>query len=65
MTCLRIPGHERYLTVLSQAVQAACKGRKKPQVALAEVADQWRKITAELGRAAQREAYTRSLGLEP
>ena len=65
MTCIRIPGWQRYLTALDEAVVAACTGRKTSSEALAQVADAWQTITSELGLEAQRVAYTRSLGLEP
>ena len=65
MTCIRIPGWQRYLTALDEAVVAACTGRKTSSEALAQVADAWQMITSELGLEAQRVAYTRSLGLEP
>lgn len=64
MMCLRIPGHDLYMAALSEAVEQACTGVQKPRDALANVAQQWRKITDQLGLDKQKAAYARSLGLE-
>lgn len=63
LTVLRIPGRLRYLAALDQAVRQAVSGELESQAALAQAAEAWRKITAELGLEAQREAYHRDLGL--
>jgi hypothetical protein len=60
----RIPGRNRYLAALDQAVQKVISGQATSQAALAEAAKTWDAITTELGRDAQRDAYSRSLGLE-
>jgi multiple sugar transport system substrate-binding protein len=65
MVCLRIPGWQRYLAAVDQAVQDACAGTHTPPAALAAAAEAWNAITAELGLEVQRTAYMRSLGLEP
>lgn len=65
MHALRIPGREKYLAALDQAVRDAVEGKAKPQEALTAAAKQWSEITAQLGREPQRKAYQRSLGLEP
>jgi multiple sugar transport system substrate-binding protein len=65
VSSIRIPGHREYLAALDQAVYRAMAGDVSPQQALTETADAWRKITERLGVDSQREAYTRSLGLEP
>lgn len=65
LSSIRIPGRRRYLTALDAAVAAARSGEQSPQEALAEAAKAWAAITEELGVDKQREAYTRSLGLEP
>ncbi|MCU0961718.1 MAG: extracellular solute-binding protein [Pirellulaceae bacterium] len=65
MVCLRIPGYQRYLAALDQAVQDACAGTQTPPAALASAAEAWIAITTELGMDSQRTAYMRSLGLEP
>jgi len=62
---LRLPGRARYLAALDEAVQAAVRGDRPPAECLAEAADQWRKITEELGVDNQRRAYWRSLGKNP
>lgn len=65
MSCLRIPGAQRYMDVLDEAVARACQGTASPADALAEVATAWQQITEELGLESQRKAYLHSLGLEP
>lgn len=65
ITALRIPGRERYLTALSEAVTDALAGKESPQVLLKRVAATWEKITIELGSDRQQLAYQRSLGLLP
>ena len=61
----RIPGRERYLTALDEAVQRAVSADATPQAALDDAAMRWREITADLGVPSQRRAYRRCLGLEP
>jgi len=63
LVILRIPGADRYLAALDDAVRRAVHGPVTAPVALNGVAEQWRGITAELGLDRQREAYQRSLGL--
>ncbi|MHB8973182.1 MAG: extracellular solute-binding protein [Pirellulaceae bacterium] len=65
MFCLRIPGWQRYLSALDQAVQEARTGTKTSAAALAGAVEAWHAITQELGLESQKSAYTRSLGLEP
>jgi multiple sugar transport system substrate-binding protein len=62
---LRIPGHERYLAALDDAVAQALGAEKSAADALAEAAAEWKAITEQLGVDAQRKAYCRSLGIEP
>jgi ABC-type glycerol-3-phosphate transport system substrate-binding protein len=59
---VRLPGSLRYQAALDQAVQRAIKDGQDPQASLRQAADEWRKITAEIGVAAQREALDHSLG---
>jgi multiple sugar transport system substrate-binding protein len=61
---LRIPGEEKYLAALDAAVHAAVRGEKSPADALSAAAEEWSKITDELGLDAQRHAYRSSVGLE-
>jgi len=61
---LRIPGRDRYMSVLDEAVHCAVRGKVSPQEALEVAADRWRSITAELGVERQSRAYRRSVGLE-
>ncbi len=65
LLALRIPGHDRYLAALDSAVAQVLGGEASPIVALADAAAAWNQITDELGRDAQRQAYRKSLGLEP
>jgi len=60
----RIPGREKYLTALDDAVRRAIATDVTPQAALEDAAKRWREITAELGVPEQRRAYRRCLGLE-
>ena len=62
---MRIPGEEKYLAALDAAVHAAVRGEKSPADALSAAANEWSKITAELGLDAQQSAYRSSVGLEP
>jgi multiple sugar transport system substrate-binding protein len=62
---VRIPGRRRYLAALDDAVHAVLAGEKKADVALQEVAAKWEAITDDIGRDMQRDAYQRSLGIEP
>lgn len=59
----RIDGRGRYLAALDQAVRDAVTGKISSEKALENAADEWRKITADLGLDQQRMAYRRSLGL--
>ena len=61
---LRLPGRERYLAALDEAVQAAVEGKSPPAECLTKAADKWQKITEELGLERQKSAYLHSLGLE-
>lgn len=60
---LCISGSRRYMRALDDALEAALTGRAPPREALEAAAQQWEKITAELGTDAQRVQYTRSMGL--
>lgn len=61
LNCLRIPGSDRYLEALDGAVERALAG-ESPETVLGEVATQWRELTAELGMAQQKRAYSQSIG---
>ncbi len=61
----RIPGQDRYMAALDEAVAAAVAGTKTPEAALHDAAATWSAITAERGVDKQRQAYRNSLGLEP
>lgn len=60
----RLPGNQRYMKSLDEAVRKAVRGEATPQQALEEAADRWQQITEELGRENQRDAYQQSLGLK-
>ncbi|MFV1964368.1 MAG: ABC transporter substrate-binding protein [Pirellulaceae bacterium] len=62
---VRIPGRHRYLAALDKAVHAVLDGEASSEEALAAAAQTWEETTESLGRDKQREAYMRSIGLEP
>jgi hypothetical protein len=64
MAIPRIPGRNRYLATLDDAVRYAVRGEKTAAESLAEAAKKWREITTELGRDKQKQAYRRCLGIE-
>jgi multiple sugar transport system substrate-binding protein len=61
----RLPGVDRYLQKLADAVRRAADGTATPEEALAAVATDWQQLTDEFGRDRQRLAYRRCLGIEP
>jgi multiple sugar transport system substrate-binding protein len=61
---LRLPGREKYLAALDEAVQEAVEGKSPPNAALEKAAEKWRQITEELGKERQKSAYLHSVGLE-
>ncbi len=60
----RIPGCNRYLEKLDQAVRRAVEDGADPRECLEQVAREWSELTEQLGRGAQLKAYRQSLGLE-
>ncbi len=64
MAIPRIPGRERYLAALDEAVRSAVRGEQTATESLAAAAKRWRDITDELGRDSQKQAYRRCLGIE-
>ncbi len=62
LICPRIPGHERYMRALDEEVHQALTGKKSPEQALGQAAQQWREITESLGIDSQREALQHHLG---
>jgi ABC-type glycerol-3-phosphate transport system substrate-binding protein len=63
MTTVRLPGSQRYLSALDAAVQRAMMDGQDPQASLDQAADDWRKITADIGGNEQRTALLHNLGL--
>ena len=61
MSVVRLPGSDRYSAALDAAVERASEQGQDPQQSLSLAADEWRKITAELGTQAQRAALSHSL----
>jgi multiple sugar transport system substrate-binding protein len=64
MSSVRLPGSDRYLAALDTAVQRAVVDGQDPEESLPAAADDWRRITAELGLQAQRSALSHGLGGE-
>ena len=62
---VRLPGRIRYLAALDKAVHAAVSGQRPAADCLAAAADEWHRITQDLGIDNQRRAYWRSLGKNP
>ena len=62
MPSVSLPGSHRYHEALDRAVHRATVEGQDPETSLRQAADDWRKITAELGIASQRAALARSLG---
>lgn len=58
----RLPGQERYLEALDQAVRSAVAGKTTPEAALATVSQQWEAITESFGRDQQRSALRKETG---
>jgi multiple sugar transport system substrate-binding protein len=64
LSALAIRGRLRYLAALDAAVRAAVAKEKSPEEALQQAAQDWQKITEELGVDKQKAAYRASLGLK-
>ena len=60
---IRIPGQDRYVKALDQAVISALHGETTAQEALRRASEAWESITDELGRDEQMAAYRHSLGI--
>jgi ABC-type glycerol-3-phosphate transport system substrate-binding protein len=61
---LWIPGRERYLAAMDEAVLAAVRGKSEPAEALQQAAAEWDAVTSQLGVEGQKRAYRRCLGLD-
>ena len=62
---LRVPQNQRYQqTVLDTALAQLLAGEIDKAQAMKQIGEGWQEITDELGRDAQREAYTGTLGVE-
>ncbi|MGF1477695.1 MAG: extracellular solute-binding protein [Geminicoccaceae bacterium] len=62
---LRVPGFAQYTEVLEIELSKALSGDTEPQVALDAIAEEWNRITDELGRDSQLAIYRASMGLPP
>ena len=60
----RIPGIDEYLEVLDKSVRRAISEVRSTEDVLAEVVENWDKLTDRYGRERQRVAYRRHLGLD-
>ena len=58
----RIPGSDRYYSAFDRGVRAAISGEEDPEKAMSQVANEWNKITDELGRRKQVNAMQRESG---
>lgn len=65
LSALRMPGRAEYLAALDRAVASVLANKSDAGAALRQAATEWEAITERLGRARQRSAYLRDLGLEP
>ena len=62
MSTVRLPGSGRYLGALDVAVKRSTLEGQDPEQSLRQAADEWRKITAELGLRNQQAALSHSIG---
>ncbi len=60
----RIPGVDEYMAALGKAVEDVVIEHAEPQAALRRAAGTWELITEKRGRAAQRQAFLRHLGID-
>jgi len=61
----RLPGVDDYMAALGEAVTSAARDGVAPQAALEKAVQRWEAITDARGRAEQRQAYLKHLGIEP
>ncbi|MGP3925095.1 extracellular solute-binding protein [Streptomyces sp. 8N616] len=61
---LRVPGVNGYMSALANGVAAALAGQKDPQRALDGVAEEWSKITEQIGKDKVQKAYRNVVLLE-
>jgi len=62
---IRIPGRAQYLAAMDDAVHTVLAGQSTAEEALKQAAQRWTEITNSLGLERQRNAYMKSVGLEP
>ena len=62
MTTVRLPGSDRYLAALDDAVRRTTVDGADPQESLRQAAQEWRKITTDVGTQNQSAALARSIG---
>src|SRR5690606_1407454 len=62
---LPIPGGQKYMTALEEAIGQALTGEKPAAETLQGCADRWSEITQQLGQQQQREAYRQSVEFGP
>ncbi|MFE7647891.1 extracellular solute-binding protein [Streptomyces phaeoluteigriseus] len=61
---LRVPGVNQYMSALADGVAAALAGQSSPQQALDGVAEEWSKITDQIGKDKVQRAYRDVVALE-
>jgi hypothetical protein len=65
MVALNLPARKDYLSALDHAVREALQGKSSAAEALQVASDAWRALIEGRELPSQRQAYQRSLGLEP
>jgi len=65
LDAIRIPGRDKYIAALDQAVVSVLAGEATAAEALKVASVDWNRITDLIDRESQQKAYMRSLGLDP
>lgn len=65
LDAIRIPGRDKYIAALDQAVASVLAGEATAAEALKVASGDWNRITDLIDRESQQKAYMRSLGLDP
>jgi multiple sugar transport system substrate-binding protein len=65
LDAIRIPGRDKYVAALDQAVASVLAGEATASEALKVASGDWNRMTDSMDRDSQQKAYMRSLGLDP